>query len=182
MKRANRTASEQRAHLAREIFEVFLFVALIFIIVNVAVQSFIIPDVTMAPLLQPNQYVLVNKAAYFFGGPSRGDIVLVANPQNPSQKLIRRVIAGPGDTITINAQHVIVNGAILNEPYVPAGEAGSESIVNQKLGSNQYFVLCDARLSNDQSDSRGFGAVPRANILGKAVMVFWPTSVIHWLA
>jgi len=182
VKRVNRTAAEQRAHLMREIFEVFVFVALIFIIVNVAVQSFIIPDATMAPLLQPNQYVLVNKAAYFFGAPQRGDIVLVANPQNPAQKLIRRIIAGPGDTITVNAQHVIVNGQILNEPYVPAGEAGNESIVSQKLGANQYFVMCDNRLSNDQSDSRGLGAVPRANIQGKAVLVFWPSSAFHWLS
>src|SRR5579883_3232177 len=124
-RRVNLTAAERRAQLAREIVEVLLFVAIVVIIVNVVVQTFLVQDVTMQPLLQPNQRALVNKQAYFFSGPKRGDVVLVGDPLNPNILVIRRVIGIPGDTVTLTATTVSVNGAVLNEtPYtgIPQGQ------------------------------------------------------------
>ena len=180
----SRAASEQRAHLAREAVEVLLFVAIIFIIVHFTIQSFTIRDTTMSTQLKPEQFVLINTKAYLLGDPQRGDVILLADPHDTSQQHIRRVIAVPGDTISINATQTIVDGVALNEPYVQTleGQAPNSVIVPQeKLGPNQYFVLGDSRQDSVPSDSRTFGVVPRANVLGKAVVVFWPVSAFHWI-
>jgi signal peptidase I len=183
-RRVNVTAAERRAQLAREIVEVLLFVAIVIIIVNVVVQTFLVQDVTMQPLLQPNQRALVNKQAYFFSGPKRGDVVLVADPTNPSILVIRRVIAIPGDTVTLTATSVTVNGATLNEtPYtgIPVGQAENDIITSLTMKAGQYYVMGDNRLQSAAYDSRGFGAVPQRNILGKTLAVFWPLSQFHWM-
>jgi signal peptidase I len=190
----NRTAAEQRAHLAREVVETLLFVGLVFLIVHVTMQAFRVTSNKMAPQLQPSQFVLVNKAAYLLGSPGRGDVVIFASPcsGDSDHPLVGRVIAVPGDTVTLTATSVAVNGVTLTEPYVkvPTGTAENAVVVpSMKLNSDQYYILDDNRAagsgdpSNCQqdSDSRSFGTVPRQNIQGKAVLVFWPFGVRHWV-
>lgn len=172
----NRSAAMKRAHLMREILETLLFVALVFVIVHFAIQPYRISDVNMKPQLNPDQLVVVNKWAYLAGGPSRGDVVVFYDPTNISQQLVARVIAVPGDTVKVSPASIIVDGVTLNEPYaqVPDGVAPNAKITSVTLGNNQYFIANDSRLVG--SDSRSFGAVARANIVGKAVVVFWPLS------
>lgn len=187
-----RTPSQQRAHLAREVVETLIFVALVFVIINVTVQSRKLTDNTMSPAFTSGQLTLVNRIAYMFGGPSRGEVILIADPDQPSQQVLRRVIGIPGDTITATATAIIVNGVALKERYikVPIGTAQNSVIINKlKLQQNQYFVLEDNRTAADDStnlpsDSRGFSAhiVPRSNIIGRAVLVFWPLHDFHWVA
>lgn len=178
-----RKMAEQRAHLMREIVETLLFVGLVFLIVHFAVQTYRVADTSMSPQLKPDQLVVVNKAAYLFSDPQRGDVVVFDNPSNVSQQLIERIIAIPGDTITITASTVAVNGVTLNEPYisVPSGQAQSTAIVpTKKLGPNQYWVMNDSRLT--ANDSRTFRELPRSNIVGKAVLIFWPLSQISGIS
>ena len=181
----NRAVSMQRAHLARELVETLLLVGLIFVIVHFTIQSFSVGDTSMGAALQPNQTVLINKQAYLFGGPGRGDVVVITtDPSDPNATYARRVVGLPGDTISVSATSVIVNGIALNEPFiqVPPGSAQNSTLrAPTKLGPNQYFVLADSRLGNDRTDSRGFGPVSRSNIIGRAVMVFWPLSQFHWI-
>jgi signal peptidase I len=181
----NRAVSMQRAHLARELVETLLLVGLIFVIVHFTIQSFSVGDTSMGAALQPNQTVLVNTKAFIFGGPSRGDVVvLTTDPENPRATIARRVVAVPGDTVAISATAVIVNGVTLKESFiqVPPGSAQNSTLrAAIKLGSNQYFVLADSRLGTDSTDSRSFGPIPQNDIIGKAVMVFWPLSQFHWI-
>lgn len=170
----NRSAAMKRAHLMREILETLLFVALVFVIVHFAIQPYRISDVNMKPQLDPDQLVVVNKWAYLVGGPGRGDVVVYYDPTDLSQQLVARVLAVPGDTVSVTPASIIVDGVALNEPYaqVPDGTAPNAKISKLKLGNNEYFVANDSRLIG--SDSRSFGAVARSNIVGKAVLVFWP--------
>lgn len=177
------TAAERRAHLMRELVEVLLFVGIVFAAVSMT-QSFGIVDDSMTPVLQQNQRVLVNKAAYVLSGPSRGDIVLIANPQNRSQLLLRRVVAVPGDTILITSTTVEVNGVTLNEQSytgIAPGQPESQLIGKTTLTDGEYFVLADSRLAWSSSDSRSFGPVPRKNIIGRAEFVFLPLRQFHWI-
>lgn len=184
-KPVNRVVATQRAHLARELVEMVLLIGLIFVIVHFTIQSFSVGDASMAGALQPSQTVLVNTKAFIFGGPSRGDvIVLTTDPANPRATVARRVIAVPGDTVAVSATAIIVNGYTLKEPYiqVPPGSAENSTLrAPVKLGDGQYFVAADARLGTDSTDSRGFGPIPQADIIGKAVVVFWPLSQFHWI-
>jgi signal peptidase I len=175
----------QRAHLARELVETLLLVGLIFVIVHFTIQSFSVGDTSMGTTLLPNQTVLVNTKAYIFGGPGRGDVVvLTTDPSNPNATIARRVVGIPGDTVAVSATSIIVNGVTLQESFiqVPPGSAQNSTLrAPIKLGSGQYFVLADSRLGSDSTDSRGFGPVPQSDIIGKAVMVFWPLSQFHWI-
>lgn len=179
----SRTAAERRAHLMRELVEVLLFVGIVFAAVSVT-QSFGTVDDSMQPMLTAGQRVLVNKAAYIFAGPTRGDVVLVADPQNPSQLLLRRVIAIPGDTLLITSSSVNVNGVMLDEhsyTNIPQGQPESQFIGKYTMQSNQYFVMADSRLAWSSTDSRGFGTVLRRNIIGRAEVVYWPLKQFHWI-
>ena len=179
----SRTAAERRAHLMRELVEVLLFVGIVFAAVSVT-QSFGTVDSSMQPALQIGQRVLVNKSAYILGNPAHGDVVLITDPQNPSQLLLRRVIAVPGDTILVTATTVEVNGVTLNEQsYTGTAQGQPESQVVDKytLSADQYFVMADTRLAWSSTDSRGFGPVLRKNIIGRAEFVYWPLHQFHWI-
>jgi signal peptidase I len=171
-----RLASDKRAHVMREIVETVLFVGLVFLIVQFAIRPVRVVDSSMEPHLYPNQLLIVNHAAYLFSGPSRGDVVVYDSPQNTSEELIGRIIAVPGDTITVSISTVTVNSVTLNETYVQpqvGGQVNEGVIPTKKLGPNQYFVMFDNRQYSN-NDSRSFGPLPRQNIIGRAVLVFWP--------
>ena len=179
----NRTAAERRAHLMRELVEVLLFVGIVFAAVSVT-QSFGTVDTSMSPALDVGQRVLVNKSAYILARPGRGNVVLVADPRNPTQLLLRRVIAVPGDTILITATTVTVNGVLLDEHAytgIAQGQPESQIIGKYTLTQNQYFVMADGRLAWSSSDSRTFGPVSRQNIIGQAEFVYWPLRQFHWI-
>jgi signal peptidase I len=180
----NRTVTEQRAHLAREIVETLVLVGIIFFIVHAAIDSRSIVDSAMAPGFQPGQFVLVNKIAYLFAGPSRGEVVLFADPRNPkADPRMGRIVGVPGDTVSVTPTSVAINGVTLNEPYtqIPPGTTENSVIASVKLSTDQYYVILDSRQRTDANDSRGFGVLPRSNILGKAVAVFWPLKDFHWV-
>jgi signal peptidase I len=181
----NRAIATQRAHLARELVEALIIIGLIFVIVHFTIQSFSISDTLMGASLKPNQSVLVNKQAYLLSGPSRGDVVvLTTNPSNPNATMARRVVGVPGDTIAVSATEILVNGTPLKESFItiPTGSAENSTLhAPIKLGPRQYFVLADSRIGSDNFDSRGFGPVPESDIIGKAIMAFWPMSQFHWI-
>ena len=190
----SRAIAQRRAHLARDIIEVLVLIGIVFLITRFAILSVSMADTAMRPTLQPNQLVLVNTFSYLFGDPQRGDVIVFYNPADPGGRpLIRRIIGIPNDTITLNTTAVLLNGVTLNEqPYisVPYGQTQNSTIEpGKKLNSGEYYVMCDSRVSDactNQADSkpidsRGFGPVPRSNIIGKAVMVYWPLNSIRLL-
>lgn len=132
---------------------------------------------SMEPGLSDNERIFINKFTYKLnlGEVKRGDTVVFWYPRDTSKSYIKRVIGLPGDRVRIVDGQVYVNGTALNEEYVAerfrdtsSWQDGQEATVP----SNMYFVLGDHR--NSSSDSRAWGYVPRENIYGKAVFVYWP--------
>ena len=162
----------KRSHLAREIVETIALTLIIFLVIRFAIQSYRVEGVSMQPGLQSDQYVLVNKIAYLFHAPERGDVIVFHFPLDTSKDFIKRVIGLPGDTISFTSTTVQVNGVVLNEPYIsaPNGTQGETLTVPP----DDYFVMGDNRPVSD--DSRDWGFVPKDDIIGKAVMVYWPLS------
>ncbi len=124
----------------------------------------------MQPGLHDNEYVLVNKIAYLFHAPERGDVIVFHFPLDTSKDFIKRVIGLPGDTITVDSTSVRVDGVLLNEPYI--SERANPQGQRWTVPVNSYFVMGDNRPASD--DSRDWGYVPRDDIVGKAVIVYWP--------
>jgi signal peptidase I len=158
------------------VIETVVLTILMFLVIRLAVQNFNIEGHSMEPGLHDKELILVDKWSYLFHPPTRGDVIVFVAPPHPDQDYIKRIVAIPGDTITINDTTVIVDGVKLNEHYVDPRNQGNifaaKAISNMLVPPNDYFVLGDNRIGS--SDSRDWGFVPRNNIVGRAALVYWP--------
>ena len=152
-----------------EILQTVLIAALLFLAVNLVTARIRVEGSSMEPSLHDGEMVVVNRLAYRWAEPSRGDIVVFRFPFDPSRRFIKRVIGLPGDSIEARDGLVYVNGMALDEPYVaaPPRYAGAWQVQAEEL-----FVLGDNR--NNSSDSQNWGALPTSEVIGKAVLVYWP--------
>jgi signal peptidase I len=162
----------RRSYLAREIIETVALTILIFLAIHFTVQNYQISGPSMQNTLHDGQFVLVNKVAYLFHSPGRGDVIVCHEPDDPGRDIIKRIIGLPGDKITVNGTDVWVNGVELNEPYI--SQKFNPGAQSWTVPPNDYFVMGDNRPVS--YDSRYFGFVPKDYIVGKAVLVYWPLN------
>ncbi len=129
---------------------------------------------SMLPSLADQERIFVNKFVYRLGiSPvRRGDLVVFWAPGEPNKSYIKRVIGLPGDVVAIERGVVLINGKPLREDYVPRQFRDAQDMPTRLVEPDTYFVLGDHR--NSSSDSRNWGLVPRRNIYGKAVFIYWP--------
>lgn len=151
-----------------------LFFAVVFalIIRSFAVASFYIPSGSMEPTLRVRDRLIADRLSYTFHlrVPRRGDIVIFRYPGNESQDFIKRVVALPGERVAIRDGEVFVNGRPLDEPY--EAEPPDYEMLEITVPEGEYFVLGDNR--NHSADSHVWGFVPRKNLVGNALFVYWP--------
>ena len=127
---------------------------------------------SMAPTLEDQDRLIVNKLAYRIGEPRRGDIVMLYYPLNPDKSFVKRVIAEEGDAVRIVNGHVYVNDVPLQDDYVPAEYRSHDDWGPQVIPEGYDFVMGDHR--NNSSDSRHWGMVPKKYIIGKVKVRWWP--------
>ena len=127
---------------------------------------------SMAPTLEDQDRLIVNKLAYRIGEPRRGDIVMLYYPLNPEKSFVKRVIAEEGDTVRIVDGRVYVNDVPLRDDYVPPEYRSHDDWGPQVIPEGYYFVMGDHR--NNSSDSRHWGFVPKKYIIGKVQLRWWP--------
>ncbi|WP_420629755.1 signal peptidase I [Candidatus Leptofilum sp.] len=168
--------------VVREIIETLLLTFFIFWLVNSFVGRYRIDGSSMNPTLDNGQYLLINNFSYYLNEPNHGDIVVFEHP-NSDLNLIKRVIGVPGDHVevrqlveVVNDQEVsrrvvLVNGIELNEPYIQAAPTYTGDWL---VPDDEFFVLGDNR--NSSSDSHSWGFLPEENIIGKAMVVYWPVA------
>jgi signal peptidase I len=151
----------------------------------------------MLPTIEVNDRVMVNKLAYNWGEPQRGDIVVFRDPREEEVEeslpeavirsvleavgirtrgrddLIKRVIGLPGELVEVKDNHVVINGVPLDEPYVAADSfMPDEPAIT--VGDNEVFVMGDNR--NASFDSRRFGPIPLDDLVGQAFVTIWPLA------
>lgn len=149
---------------------------LMYVMINLVVQSYDIQGPSMEPTLHSQERIMVDKVSYWFYAPARSDVIIFKAPNNPSLNYIKRVIGIPGDVITVEHTAVKVDGVTLQEPYVDPQRQGNpyNPIIYRVVPPNNYFVMGDDRINS--SDSRDWGFVPRENIIGRATFVYWPLN------
>src|SRR5262245_30424859 len=181
------------------------------------VQAFVIPTGSMEDTLLIGDHLLVDKLAYAPSGlvskfvlpysePKRGDIIVFRYPVDIKQTFVKRCIGVPGDRIRLDNKKLVLNGHLVNEPYVyhkselidsyrdnfpaepntymadPAHDMLANHVVNGEVvvPPGYYFAMGDNRDSS--LDSRYWGFVPRENIIGKPLIIYWsydaPTSAL----
>jgi signal peptidase I len=172
----------------------------------VVVKPFQIPSPSMEPTLDVGQRVLVNRIGYGLGGdPEVGDIVVFHPPtgaeagnecgvERPERKpgqacpmptadradtnFIKRIVAGPGDTLSIENGTPIVNGEAAQEDFIKpcAGLGGCDFAEPITIPADHFFMMGDNRGQSD--DSRYWGPVPRDWIIGEAFFTYWPVDKV----
>jgi signal peptidase I len=152
-----------------DLLETIVLAVVLFFAINAVSARVRVDGFSMVPTLQDGEYVLVNRLAYRSNLPKRGDIIVFVSPQSPDLDLIKRVIGLPGDTVKISNGRVQVNGQELNEPYIAAAPIYHNE---WNVPEGNLFVLGDNR--NDSSDSHAWGMLPIENVIGKAILVYWP--------
>ena len=148
----------------------------------------------MLPTIEVNDRVMVNKLAFQWDGPVRGDIVVFRDPAEGEieesipeavirsvmesvgirtrgrDDLIKRVIGLPGDVVVIEGNQVLVNGSPIDEPYLNVVRMSDDGPF--AVGPDEVFVMGDNR--NFSFDSRGFGPIPIEDLIGRAFVTIWP--------
>ena len=154
-----------------ELIQTVAIAGVLFLAVNLLSARIRVEGISMEPSLHEGQFVVVNRIAYRWNEAERGDIIVFRFPLNPSRRFIKRVIGLPGNTVTIRGGDVYIDGQILDEPYLAATPRYDGEWV---IGPDELFVLGDNR--NNSSDSQNWGPLPMEEIIGKAVLVYWPPS------
>jgi signal peptidase I len=162
------------------------------LIVALVVRTFIlaafyIPSESMESTLHIGDRVLVNKTSYHLHDVHRGDVVVFRRPPGETdasiKDLIKRVVALPGETVACQDQKIVIDGRILDEPYLDTGVApcgvGSCELKVQTVPANYIWVMGDNRGASQ--DSRCFGPIAQKLLVGRAFVRVWPFSHLGWL-
>lgn len=172
------------------VLSILLAVALFFCIDSVTARSYV-EGQSMEPTLHKDQVLLISRLGisgltgrvyaavhqdetWGTGGwvPPRGSICTFVHPTDPSRVLVKRVIGLPGEEIAIERGVVYIDGKRLDEPYVVFND--TRSLSPRRIPLNAVFVMGDNRPASN--DSRAFGPVPRSNLVGVAVLRYWPVT------
>jgi signal peptidase I len=127
---------------------------------------------SMAPTLEDQDRLIVNKFAYRIGEPQTSDIVMLYYPNDPNKSFVKRVIAEEGDQVRIVDSKVYRNDILLDDSFVPPEYRSHDDWGPQVIPEGYYFVMGDHR--NNSSDSRHWGFVPKKYIIGRVQLRWWP--------
>lgn len=177
-----------------ESLETLIIAIVLFVIIESVSARIRVDGQSMEPSFSNGNFVIVNRLAYRFGEVHHGDVIVFPSPDNYEQdcpwslfnaiklmmgiefetrcpvRLIKRIIGIPGDTVRVSDGHVYVNDQQLVEPYIKEATRGEVREVTVPAGS--VYVMGDNR--NNSSDSRRWGPLDIASILGKSIFVYWP--------
>jgi len=128
----------------------------------------------MAPTLNDQDRLVVNKLAYVRGDPRVGEIVMFYYPLNPNKVFVKRLIAEEGDQVRIVDGRVFRNDVPMDDTFVPSAYRSHDDWGPQVVPEGYYFVMGDHR--NNSSDSRHWGFVPKKYITGRVALRWWPVS------
>jgi signal peptidase I len=208
---ADEREPKRRSFLAELPVLIIIAFVLALVLKTFLVQAFFIPSSSMEPTLQVGDRVLVNKLAYTFREPRRGEVVVFSvdgpglpqpAPVNPLERLVRglgsglgvtagserdfikRIIGLPGDVVAMREGIVTINGTPL--PEAPASEGGYLS--ERHLEPFGPFTVPQGQYfmmgdnRPNSSDSRySLGTIPRDRLVGRAFVIIWPLSHVDVL-
>ena len=185
----------------RELLEAVILAMIVFLLIHTSIRNFKVEGSSMNPTLESGQHLIVNKLVYsqidterlsriipFWKAetrktryaihpPKRGEVIVFHFPRDPSKDFVKRVVGLPGEHIEIREGRVYIDGEVLPEPYLERED--TSRVGPLVLREKEYFVLGDNRRSSN--DSRIWGPVSEAYLVGKVWFVYWPFSKVQLL-
>jgi signal peptidase I len=175
-----------------ELVQILVLALLMVMVIRNFIHNYRIDGISMEPNFHDGQFLIVNRFAYCPGihieipvvnqslfdrtwcvrTPNRGDVVIFQYPRDPSRDFIKRVIGLPGETVEVIGGQVYVDGVLMPEPFGP--NPGSYNAAPLTVGPDEVYVMGDNR--NNSSDSHLWGPLKLENIIGKALVSYWPPS------
>lgn len=154
------------------------------VVLAFVITQFIRPTIvngqSMYPTLDHNDYLIINRMAYKFGEPSRGDIIVFSTnlkQENGENKdLVKRVIGVEGDHLKIENSNVYINDELIDEPYIH--ENYTEGSVDMTIPENMIFAMGDNRENSKDSRMSDVGLVPEDHVMGKVMVRLFPFNKI----
>lgn len=138
-------------------------------------EAYEVPTPSMVPTIQVNDRIIAEKVTPHFGRLERGDIVVIKAPNGGRIPYVKRVIAVAGQTVDVRDGAVWVDGVRLTEPYTHGLPSLPETVrLPITVPADHIWVMGDNRTNS--GDSRAFGAVPVATVIGRGIAVYWPPS------
>ena len=161
-----------------DILEVVVFAVAIFLFVYLLIlQPHKIKGASMHPNYPDGEYLLTDKVSYRLGEPKRGDVIVFKAPTGNGDEFIKRIMALPGEQVSVQNGRIYINGKLLEENYLDdsvytSAGAYPEEGTTITVPEGEYFVLGDNRPHS--SDSRAWGFIAKKKITGRAWLIYWP--------
>lgn len=179
-----RARTDFRSRAAREAMSWFWVILAFLAIESALVQARVIPSGSMEQTVLIGDHLIVSRIGYDIGipftpwhkslwrNPHRQQIIVFRAPlpEMGNPDFIKRVIGLPGDTLEVRRGVVSVNGTPLSEPYRKDPPNPGDNFGPVTVPQGDYFMMGDNR--NNSYDSRFWGFVPRANIVGTPLMIY----------
>lgn len=138
-------------------------------------EAFEVPTPSMAPTIREHDRIIAEKITAHFRAPRSGDVVVFKNPLGGSIPFVKRVIATQGQTVDVRDGAVWVDGNRLDEPFTHGlPDLPGTVALPVKVPAGCVWVMGDNRTNS--KDSRYFGPIPTASIIGRGVAVYWPAA------
>ncbi len=136
-------------------------------------QQFVVDGHSMDHTLANGERLIIDKIPYYFGPPKRGDIIVFHAPDG--QDWVKRVIGLPGDTVAVANGRLVLDGKVINEPYING--LMDTSFPQTKVPPGDLFVMGDNR--NISEDSRIIGPIQISSVVGRVDLIIWPLNKVQ---
>jgi len=154
-------------------------VVIAMVIKGLLLQTYTIPSESMYRTLKVGDFLVLNRLAYKFDTPHRGDVVVFEYPLEPNKDFIKRVIGTPGDKVKMVDKVIYINGVAQDEKYrrvngqvpLPSAMTTKDNFDEFTVPEGKYFMMGDNR--DNSYDSRFWGFVSEDKIKGKALLIYW---------
>ena len=165
-------ATERRISRARYTFYVIVLIGaiiLMYLFFARDMRFFLVPTSSMLPTFQPRDYIMTLNANNY----SRGDLVVLADPTEAGEYVVKRIVGVEGDRITVQGGALLLNGGYVSEPYILEPEI-QYTYGPFDVPEGEVFVLGDNRNQSDDSSTWPSGSVDKDSVVGKVRYIYMP--------
>jgi len=149
---------------------IVLFSIMIYLFTVRGMRTFLVPSRSMEPTLMTNDYLMTFTQKTY----SRGDVVVLIDPEDPKAYIVKRIVAVGGDTVAVESRALLLNGVYASEPYI--SEPMQYDMPSLKVPDGEVLVLGDNRNLSDDASRWEKKTLSVKSIVGRVHYIFLPLS------